>query len=225
MTNALTELIDSQIETDQMFRVQAKFWAAANWPMSPHQDDKFAGLFLPVLQAALPQKGSLLILDYGCGPGRLWQWLKPLASEYVGVDPVEEFLSVFKANSPEAQLYQIGSEKTGLPDSFFDLVVAWGILCHVSITQARLILEELHRVLAPAGRVIVSFIEPGYSLTSAFCNWVNHTRADVLDLAAQAGLLLVSEAKVPERDDAAQTIFILRRRTHEDKSPGQEIPI
>lgn len=78
--------------------------------------------------------------------------LRPHLAEYVSADP---------ANPADLA---IAMEATGLPEARFDLVMANHVLEHVADDRAAL--RELHRILAPGGRAILTVpLVEGWDLT------------------------------------------------------------
>jgi SAM-dependent methyltransferase len=84
------------------------------------------------------------ILDVGCGPKPYYPFFAPVASEYVGVDVVE---------NPAAELR--GSvEALPIDDASFDLVLCTQVLEHCDDPPQAV--RELRRVTKPGGRVLAS---------------------------------------------------------------------
>ena len=84
------------------------------------------------------------VLDVGCGPKPYYPFFAERASEYVGVDVVE---------NPAAEL-QGAVEALPVEDGSFDLVLCTQVLEHCD-DPARAV-SELRRVTAPVGRVLAS---------------------------------------------------------------------
>ena len=84
------------------------------------------------------------VLDVGCGPKPYYPFFAERASEYVGVDVVEQ---------PAADL--VGPvEKLPVADGAFDLVLCTQVLEHCDDPAQAV--RELRRVTAPGGRVLAS---------------------------------------------------------------------
>ena len=84
------------------------------------------------------------VLDVGCGVKPYYPFFEPYASEYVGVDVVE---------NPAADL-QGAVESLPVADASFDLVLCIQVLEHAD-DPARAV-RELRRVVAPGGAVLAS---------------------------------------------------------------------
>ena len=94
-------------------------------------------------QAALGD-GGYRVLDVGCGPKPYYPYFADRASEYIGVDIVE---------NPAAEL--LGPvEALPVPDASFDLVLCTQVLEHCDDPAQAV--RELRRVTAPGGRVLAS---------------------------------------------------------------------
>jgi len=84
------------------------------------------------------------ILDVGCGVKPYYPFFADVASEYVGVDVVE---------NPAAEL--LGSvEALPVEDASFDVVLCTQVLEHCDDPAQAV--REMHRVTAPGGRVLAS---------------------------------------------------------------------
>jgi SAM-dependent methyltransferase len=94
-------------------------------------------------QASLVE-GRYRVLDVGCGPKPYYPFFAERASEYIGVDVVE---------NPAAEL-RGPVEDLPVPDGSFDLVLCTQVLEHCD--DPRQAVAELRRVTAPGGRVLAS---------------------------------------------------------------------
>jgi SAM-dependent methyltransferase len=93
---------------------------------------------------AARRPGPYRILDVGCGVKPYYPFFEPYASEYVGVDVVE---------NPAVDL-QGAAESLPVADASFDLVLCIQVLEHAD-DPARAV-RELRRVVAPGGAVLAS---------------------------------------------------------------------
>ena len=94
--------------------------------------------------AAGERYGRFRLLDVGCGPKPYYPFFAPYASEYVGVDVVD---------NPAAEL-RGPVEALPVPDASFDLVLCSQVLEHCDDPPQAV--RELRRVTRPGGRVLAS---------------------------------------------------------------------
>jgi SAM-dependent methyltransferase len=93
---------------------------------------------------AAERYGTYRVLDVGCGVKPYYPFFRDAASEYVGVDVVE---------NPTADLH--GSvEQLPVPDASFDVVLCTQVLEHTTDPQQAV--RELRRVTAKGGLVLAS---------------------------------------------------------------------
>ncbi len=103
--------------------------------------------------AAAP--APLSVLDVGCGPGQALDGLSRRQLHVHGIDVSPEMIAAASRRHPEDE-YHVG-DATALPfaDASMDVTLCLGVLEYVP--EPRQVLSELHRVLRPGGRLIVSF--------------------------------------------------------------------
>ena len=126
----------------------------ATWPGSERRDPPrrsstwvvraaLAG-WLRAQAAELERRAPVRVLDVGCGVKPYYPFFAGVASEYVGVDVVE---------NPAAEL--LGSvEALPVEDASFDVVLCTQVLEHCDDPAQAV--RELRRVTAPGGRVLAS---------------------------------------------------------------------
>lgn len=144
---------------------------------SRHYEDSWMQrrVFAPVhsavlaLAARLPAPG--VILDAGCGTGRL---LRAAAQRWpdaalIGVDPAEGMVEVARKLTPGATIQRGLAEALPLPDASVDLVFSTMSFHHWHDQQAGV--REIARVLRPGGHFILADVAPPQFLT-----WLRFTR-------------------------------------------------
>jgi SAM-dependent methyltransferase len=102
---------------------------------------------------ALPE-GLERLLDAGCNSAESTGWYRQKAKHVFGIDPSETAIARGRAAFPDLDL-RVGSlEALPYPDGQFDAVVCLDVLEHVEDELQAL--NELHRVLAPGGLLVLS---------------------------------------------------------------------
>ena len=124
-------------------------WPGANRRQPPRSSPTWvvraalAG-WLQAQAAELVARAPVRVLDVGCGVKPYYPYFASVASEYVGVDVVE---------NPAAEL--LGSvEALPVGDESFDVVLCTQVLEHCD--EPAQAVRELRRVTAPGGRVLCS---------------------------------------------------------------------
>ncbi len=95
------------------------------------------------------------VLDVGCGPAALFEFLPNVA--YTGVDLNPNHIDDAKRRYGDRGRFIAGDVATALPDDeegTFDLVVASALLHHLDDQQSRKLLADLCRLVKPGGRVV-----------------------------------------------------------------------
>lgn len=103
-----------------------------------------APLAVWIREEAARMPAGARVLDVGCGVKPYYPWFAERASEYVGVDVVE---------NPHADV-RGSAEALPLPDGSFDVLLCLQVLEHAN--DPAQVVRELRRVAAPGGRVLAS---------------------------------------------------------------------
>jgi ubiquinone/menaquinone biosynthesis C-methylase UbiE len=132
-------------------------------------------MFDPVHRAVLDLAASLpapaVVLDAGCGTGRL---LRAAAQRWpyaqlIGVDPAEGMVETARRLTPSATFHRSLAETLPLPDASVDLAFSTMSFHHWRDQQAGV--REIARVLRPGGHFILADVAPPQLLT-----WLRFTR-------------------------------------------------
>jgi SAM-dependent methyltransferase len=93
------------------------------------------------------------ILEIGCGPGTIVPYLP--AAEYVGFDASSEYVELARRRFPQARFVcERVSEFTLTERSYFDIVLALGIVHHLDDPEARQLFQIAHDALKPGGKLV-----------------------------------------------------------------------
>ena len=102
-------------------------------------------------------KENDVVLDLGCGNGRLYQIFADLPISYIGVDQSEELLVLARKQFHEGKFIQGSMLSIPLPDKSVDVIFCIAALQHIpGVDFQQKALEEMKRVLRPGGKVILS---------------------------------------------------------------------
>ena len=93
-----------------------------------------------------------IVLDFGCGTGRLSDWLNRRGANVEGVDATAEMVEVAEVNVPGVHFQAIGGPALPFADRHFDLVITAYVLQYY--VQDMRIMSELVRVLKLGGEFI-----------------------------------------------------------------------
>lgn len=96
-----------------------------------------------------------VVLDLGCGNGRLGQFIIPRARRYVGVE-LSDAITAFdipEGAASRTDLVRASIEDLPLEDRSADVVMCWGALHHVADFRAGL--AEIRRMVKPGGTVLI----------------------------------------------------------------------
>ena len=111
------------------------------------------------LETALDLVGAmdgLRVLDLGCGRGEMLRHCPGSASSTVGIDFSRAALALSKSvSAPNANLLQANVQRLPFADRSFDLIFALDLVEHLYPVELEEMLSEVHRVLAPGGRLLV----------------------------------------------------------------------
>jgi len=94
------------------------------------------------------------ILDLGCGPGTMLEHLPNI--RYTGIDFNESYIVAAQKRYGSRGTFILGNvtEVDWGPDESFDVVVAFGLLHHVSDATAREVIPRVKLALKPEGRFV-----------------------------------------------------------------------
>lgn len=99
------------------------------------------------------------VLDLGCGPGHLTDYLRELGTDATGIDMVPEFIDHARAAYPDGR-YEFGSvEGLDAADHSVAGLLAWYSLIHLTPQDLDGVLTEFQRAIAPAGMLVLGLFD------------------------------------------------------------------
>jgi SAM-dependent methyltransferase len=117
------------------------------------------------LVAELAGDPPALILDAGCGTGRVAIELARRGYAVVGVDTEEAMLDTARTKAPDLEWLLGDLSSAALPASRFDLVVAAGnVMIFLELGTEAAVVSNLAQTVAPGGLVVAGF-QVGRQLT------------------------------------------------------------
>lgn len=145
----------SEFEERERERRQAKFVVydrIAEWRQQRvAQHHYYSGELRRLVATLVPQDSR--ILEVGCGLGDLLASLT--GARRVGVDVSPRMIEIARARHPELELRVADVERDPLPEGPFDAIILSDVVGHLDDIQ--LGLERLSGLLAPSGRLIVTY--------------------------------------------------------------------
>ena len=114
--------------------------------------------------SAYIQKPVASLLDVGCNAG---VWLSDCAKLYpearlAGVEINEPAIEKARQLVPTAELHRTGAEKIPFPDKTFQYVTCVEVLEHLPAELRAQAFQEMHRVLQPGGKLIMTVPHSGW---------------------------------------------------------------
>lgn len=111
-----------------------------------------AAIYLMVARALEGRHpGGGVLLDIGCGEGRLWPFMRPRFDRYLGIDAVR-----YHDFPADAEFHQadLDAGSASLPDEIADVVAAVETIEHLE--NPRALMREIVKLVRPGGWVLVT---------------------------------------------------------------------
>lgn len=95
------------------------------------------------------------VLEIGCGEGRGVELIAPKAESFTGVDKIAQVIENLKKKHPEGDFRQMVIPPFAeLKDDTYDVVVSFQVIEHIKKDLEYL--KEIHRVLKPGGKALIT---------------------------------------------------------------------
>jgi ubiquinone/menaquinone biosynthesis C-methylase UbiE len=122
-----------------------------------HDEQPYDRAVLALFAELVRTAGGGPVADVGCGPGRITAPLHALGVDVVGVDLSPGMLAVAHRTHPDLRFVEGTLTGLAIGDGRLGGVVAWYSIIHLPPEQRPSAFAELHRVLAPGGRLLLAF--------------------------------------------------------------------
>lgn len=145
-----------------------------------HDANPLMALEGSAVQAALGDVAGLAVLDLGCGTGRHALWLASAGARVTAVDFSAGMLAAAR-RKPGAEKIQFVEHDLHRPlpcELAFDLVVSGLVLEH--LRELEPFFAEIHRVLKPGGRAVVSGMHPAMFLKGSQARFTDPETGEVV---------------------------------------------
>ena len=152
------------------------------------------------------------LLEIGCGEGRGVELLAPKSEGYVALDKIGEVIDRLKKEHPEVDFRQaVVPPFEGIADNSFDTIVTFQVIEHIKPDGD--FLKEIHRVLKPGGKAIVT--TPNIKKTLSRNPWHirEYTAKELKDLAA--GIFASVDAKGITGNDKVMEYYSMNKASVE----------
>ncbi|MEU1008293.1 methyltransferase domain-containing protein [Streptomyces sp. NPDC005890] len=97
------------------------------------------------------------VADLGCGPGDVTAYLAGLGLSVFGLDLSDAMIAIARRTHPALRFEQGSMRNLSLADGSLAGVVSWYSSIHTPVDELPELFAEFHRVLAPAGRLLLAF--------------------------------------------------------------------
>lgn len=150
---------DEQAETDAAYHDRE-----AEWYDEYLVDERVAAAEEWIVQRILRLAKQGVVLDLGCGTGRIAEPLVTSGNRVIAVDHAQEMLRKLLTKVDSERLVPLCADvrQLPLPDASCDSVICSGVLHHIQDWPH--VLSEVARVLRHGGRLIVREPNAGYAL-------------------------------------------------------------
>jgi SAM-dependent methyltransferase len=113
-----------------------------------------------------------LVLDGGCGTGRVAIELARRGLDVVGTDLDQDMIGIARKKAPELTWVQADLSELQLPTRFDAIVLAGNVIPYVAGDRRQAAIEACARHLAPGGRLIAGFhLQRGWPSVADYDTW------------------------------------------------------
>lgn len=102
-------------------------------------------------------RGVGVVCELGCGPGQVARYLKDRGVDVRGIDLSNEMVSVASRLNPDIPFSQGDMMSLHLADDSLAAIVLFYSIIHIQRSEVTRALNEMRRVLAPGGKLLLTF--------------------------------------------------------------------
>ncbi len=102
-------------------------------------------------------RGQGSVREIGCGPGQVGRYLKDRGLDICGIDLSEEMVKCASRLNPDISFVQGDMLALDLAEASLAGIVSFYAIIHLKREDMTRALKEMHRVLKPDGRLLISF--------------------------------------------------------------------
>jgi ubiquinone/menaquinone biosynthesis C-methylase UbiE len=114
-----------------------------------------------------------VVVDVGCGNGRIGRLVAPQAKQYLGLDLSEAVYSFpGYLRTKNTQLCRASGTNLPLNDGVADVTICWGVLHHMDNPEKAL--NELKRITRPGGEVLIFIYSDAYAARENLNRFAKH---------------------------------------------------
>ena len=106
------------------------------------------------LEEVMEFKGNEIVLDFGCGSGRISSWIASRVKTVIGLDETPEMIELAERNRKAENVKFVSYDGRRLPDfpDPFDLILSVWVLQYMEPDRLKQVVSELTRLLSQGGR-------------------------------------------------------------------------
>src|SRR5436853_4943952 len=102
-------------------------------------------------------RGQGKVCEIGCGPGQIARYLQDRLVSMCGIDLSAEMVKWARRLNPDISFQRGDMRALEMPDASLTGIVSFYAIIHLKREDVPRALSEMHRVLKPGGRLLVSF--------------------------------------------------------------------
>lgn len=167
--------------------------------------------------------GLGLVVDMGCGPGHVAQYLHGLGVPMMGTDLSPEMVAIARKSSPDIPFEQGSMLALAASDAAWGGIVAFYSIIHLPPADRPQALAEFFRVLRPGGLLLLAFhvgdkrqhLDEWWGYDVSLDSWYLQPReieALLRDVGFTIEMSLLRQPYAPEVEHQSERAYLLARK-------------